>query len=75
MQGCGKLLFPWTKKYKIPGFNTYCCKACFERDYNLLTKPAENTRDLRLTQREEYYDSDESANFIVTGCKPEDKNN
>ena len=28
---CGKILFPWTKKFKLPS-GKYCCKACYLAD-------------------------------------------
>ena len=30
---CGKILFPWVKKYKLPS-GKYCCKDCYLRDWN-----------------------------------------
>ena len=54
MQGCGKLLFPWTKKYKIPGFDNYCCEACFKRDFELVAmEGTESKMGLKFTEREE----------------------
>ena len=59
MQGCGKFLFPWTKKHKLPPNNTYCCEECFKRDYKLLMDaPSRANKKLHFTLKEELYGID-----------------
>ena len=38
--GCGRLLFPWSKKYFLSS-NKVCCKRCFEREMKLFDFPSE----------------------------------
>ena len=35
--GCGKMLFPWTKKIKLPS-GKYCCINCYARDLKMFTE-------------------------------------
>lgn len=53
LQGCGKLLFPWSKKYKIPGFNSYCCEECYKRDLNLFSIDENPKLNIKFTEKEE----------------------
>lgn len=61
MQGCGKLLFPWSKKVKIKGFDTYCCEDCFKRDLELFSSKGSTKRNLSFTEREELDGIDTSS--------------
>lgn len=58
MQGCGRLLFPWSFKIKIEG--GYCCKKCFMRDYELYSTPPKRDRkpNLFFSVEEEYANVD-----------------
>lgn len=38
MQGCGKILYPWSKRIKVPYGKGYCCMECLKRDIDLVTE-------------------------------------
>lgn len=59
MQGCGKLLFPWTPKIKFTD-GTYCCMSCFQRDIDLLSSEGKKVQEetmniLKFTEEEELH--------------------
>jgi hypothetical protein len=53
MQGCGRLLFPWTKKIKLADFGSYCCVDCFKRDLDLFSAKGSSESKLVFTEKEE----------------------
>ena len=51
LRGCGKVLYPWTHRYKLPD-GRYCCENCLKKDLQLLAQEPDN-RNLRFTVKEE----------------------
>lgn len=65
--GCGKALYPWTKKFKLPT-GLYCCAKCYARDLEQFAKmkaPETDKTKPRFTVEEETFDlgeDDETGN-------------
>lgn len=41
LNGCGRYLFPWSRKFKIKNKDTYCCYTCFKKEMEIFSKTLE----------------------------------
>ena len=59
ISGCGKPLFPWRKKFKLPS-GKYCCMQCYLRDLKQFSDIRQDSNgDMKLVFRDEDdYDRD-----------------
>ena len=59
IRGCGKILFPWRKKFKLPS-GKWCCTSCYARDLKMfaqLKKDSDNDPFKFKVMDEEFLDS------------------
>ena len=48
---CGKILFPWVKKFKLPS-GKYCCQKCYLRDLQSFVDIRKNTDNSFVDEKE-----------------------
>lgn len=46
--GCGKILFPWQPKFKLPS-GKICCMQCYIKDLKLFSEMVESRENQKLT--------------------------
>ena len=48
---CGKILFPWVKKFKLPS-GKYCCQKCYLRDLQSFVEIRKDTETGSVDEKE-----------------------
>ena len=49
---CGKVLFPWVKKFKLPS-GRYCCLNCYRNDLLYFTEIRESAEEIYQKEQQE----------------------